>query len=314
MGGSQPKMCHTQEIAFEPAHDEWRPIDEWHEDLSQGQSCEPRQNCRLCCKPVESHVEEVLVVHHEALQKVDFLLRHDELTSCEAPAVPECVTAVQRARVVKRLWLQQGTSQAPHGTREDTGGSRRELSAVPAERSGGQNNGAERAPQPLQEESEGGDPSDDESTRQLLPEFSSEGAPLPLAGLEERFRIGLDMWTLSRGQDHEVVQETVLLQMPEWDSSVIRINGDRFHKTFPLHSITCVELTTNVKSGRCNGVPEERGVYVYLTATTGSQGTNDCAHFAFQHAKDAHDFRTWMRTFHPSQLVSASDADPVGTC
>eukprot|EP00747_Dinoflagellata_sp_TGD_P182118 gnl/TRDRNA2_/TRDRNA2_36225_c0_seq1.p1 gnl/TRDRNA2_/TRDRNA2_36225_c0~~gnl/TRDRNA2_/TRDRNA2_36225_c0_seq1.p1 ORF type:complete len:206 (-),score=44.32 gnl/TRDRNA2_/TRDRNA2_36225_c0_seq1:145-762(-) len=103
------KMCHTQEIAFEPLHNEWRPIDEWSEDVMSANSCEASvpANCKLCCRPTDSQVEEVLVVHHEALQKVDFLLRHDELESCESPSVPECVTAVRRARIQKRLAAQQ---------------------------------------------------------------------------------------------------------------------------------------------------------------------------------------------------------------
>merc|ERR1712098_359250 len=89
-------------------------------------------------------VEEVLVVHHEALQKVDFLLRHDELTSCESPAMPECVTAVRRAKILKRLMPYRTKGQPPRG-RQDSAG------ACAAR--GGQE----------EEDSDDGDPSDEDN-------------------------------------------------------------------------------------------------------------------------------------------------------
>lgn len=97
MGTSVRKMCHTQEIAFERAEDEWRAVDAWSEDVN------PASRCGFCCRPTESQVDEVHVVHHEAFQRVDFLLHHDDLTACDAPAMPQCVTAVRRAKVLKRL-------------------------------------------------------------------------------------------------------------------------------------------------------------------------------------------------------------------
>jgi len=49
-----------------------------------------------------SSVEEVLVVHHDALRKVNFLLMGDELSVCELPAVPECVIAARRSEIQRR--------------------------------------------------------------------------------------------------------------------------------------------------------------------------------------------------------------------
>lgn len=106
MGQPPTKMCHTQEIIFEPLNDEWRAVDEWREDGPAGSSWGPidqAAKCRFCCNGSDMQVDEVLVVHHEALQKVNFLLRHDELQSCESPAVPECVMAMRRAKIQKRL-------------------------------------------------------------------------------------------------------------------------------------------------------------------------------------------------------------------
>jgi len=107
-----PRMCRTQEIMYEPTNEEWQTVDEWSEApiADSGYEGLPYVGCRaLCCRPQESdvHVDEVLVVHHDVLQKVQFLLRHDELQSCESPAVPECVMAMRRARIQKRL-MQQG--------------------------------------------------------------------------------------------------------------------------------------------------------------------------------------------------------------
>jgi hypothetical protein len=41
-------------------------------------------------------------VHHDALKKVNFLLRVDELSGCELPTVPECVIAAKRAELQRR--------------------------------------------------------------------------------------------------------------------------------------------------------------------------------------------------------------------
>eukprot|EP00927_Polykrikos_kofoidii_P034833 TRINITY_DN29462_c0_g1_i1.p1 TRINITY_DN29462_c0_g1~~TRINITY_DN29462_c0_g1_i1.p1 ORF type:complete len:540 (-),score=103.22 TRINITY_DN29462_c0_g1_i1:43-1662(-) len=110
MGQAARKMCHTHEISFEPGGtEEWQSVDEWSEDRTEP----PRlfegtpTRCRACCVPNDSKVEEVLVVHHVALQKIGFLLRHDELQGCESPAIPECVTAVRRSRIQKRLQSQR---------------------------------------------------------------------------------------------------------------------------------------------------------------------------------------------------------------
>eukprot|EP00927_Polykrikos_kofoidii_P086343 TRINITY_DN9641_c0_g1_i1.p1 TRINITY_DN9641_c0_g1~~TRINITY_DN9641_c0_g1_i1.p1 ORF type:complete len:421 (-),score=73.08 TRINITY_DN9641_c0_g1_i1:615-1877(-) len=106
MGQAAQKMCRTQEIAFEPGGaEEWQAVDEWSEDKAVPPSAleAPISNCHPCCVPGDSKVEEVLVVHHEALQKIDYLLRHDELLACESPSVPRCVMAMRRAKIQKRI-------------------------------------------------------------------------------------------------------------------------------------------------------------------------------------------------------------------
>lgn len=139
MGQKAPTICRMQEVAFEQNPDgEWQQMDdEWGETTAcrpalvllavknpsqdQGNMCEQAaqtcqdaeasssfMGCTPCCRaPVEAQIDEVLVVHHEALQKVGFLLRHDELQLCESPAVPECVTAMRRNRIQRRLAARQ---------------------------------------------------------------------------------------------------------------------------------------------------------------------------------------------------------------
>lgn len=292
MGQTQKMMCHKQEIAFEPTHDEWRPIDEWSEDLTQAHQCEPPRHCRHCCRPNESTVEEVLVVHHEALQKVDFLLKHDELTSCEAPAVPECVTAVRRAKILKRLITQQ-RSKGQRATEDATLG----VDGLPVHT---------EVRQPCHDDSDEGDPSDDEEQREhmgLLQDFSAADGHED--GFEKRFSKGLCMWAISRGMEKEIVQEAVIIQVADWDSRVLRVIGEGFHSQYPLANVTCVEIASSVEH-----TPEEQNLYVYLTATADPSKVGELRHFAFQQAEDAQDLRRWMRTFYPTQVFSATDADP----
>jgi hypothetical protein len=314
-------MCHTQEIAFEPKQDEWRAVDEWSEDVTTTTPCEATVTCGACFRPNDSHVEEVLVVHHEALQKVDFLLHHDELElrSCDSPAVPECVTAVRRSKILKCILARQGPRiKGRQGIRQEQSilASRRELSTIPEYAS----------QQPCMEDSD--DPSDEASSG------SDSKAPgdfiydSNLNSVEMRLIDGMDMWKLSFGRDNQMLQEAVLMQTLEWDSSVLRITGSENTVDFPMTCVTCVELITMLEkpSARATGVRptlqglhesmreirEERGMYVYLIATKQHSKADEPAfHFAFQDAKDAKAFRNWMRTFFPSQVVSANDSDPV---
>mmetsp|Transcript_2767 Transcript_2767/g.7424 ORF Transcript_2767/g.7424 Transcript_2767/m.7424 type:complete len:244 (-) Transcript_2767:20-751(-) len=115
-GLSTRRLCHTQEIAHGPLADEWTSLGQWTLEVEDS-STSFNGDCRAavgaawgvtCCAGEESGprpVEEVLVVHHDALRKVDFLLRVDELagTSCELPSVPECVVAAKRAELNRRI-------------------------------------------------------------------------------------------------------------------------------------------------------------------------------------------------------------------
>jgi len=112
MGQAPPRrMCHTQEIALEPRSDQWQTLGRWTTtaEVDQAEAGGIGRGCKAalvppCCATDDGacSVEEVLVVHHDALRKVNFLLKVDELSGCELPAVPECVVAARRAELRKR--------------------------------------------------------------------------------------------------------------------------------------------------------------------------------------------------------------------
>jgi len=103
MGQSRTRLYHTQEIAYVPAVNEWQRLGQWSNEVVAASS--PWH--AACCGADEgnSSVEEVLVVHHDALKKVNILLRADELSGCDLPSVPECVVAAKRAEIRRRSQL-----------------------------------------------------------------------------------------------------------------------------------------------------------------------------------------------------------------
>lgn len=111
MGQSSRRLCHTQDITYDATVREWQPvkrttrIDEVPGNASIPPACDHAQTkCRALCGGNDgiNGVDEVLVVHHEALKKVNFLLRVDELSGCDLPTVPECVVAAKQAEMQKR--------------------------------------------------------------------------------------------------------------------------------------------------------------------------------------------------------------------
>mmetsp|Transcript_78051 Transcript_78051/g.220681 ORF Transcript_78051/g.220681 Transcript_78051/m.220681 type:complete len:236 (+) Transcript_78051:149-856(+) len=105
------RLCHMQEIAHEPFANEWQSLGQWTAEVEDaggggGNECKAAAAAwgATCCANDDGgcSVEEVLVVHHDALKKVNFLLRVDELSGCELPTVPECVVAAKRAEMQKK--------------------------------------------------------------------------------------------------------------------------------------------------------------------------------------------------------------------
>mmetsp|Transcript_8201 Transcript_8201/g.23450 ORF Transcript_8201/g.23450 Transcript_8201/m.23450 type:complete len:242 (+) Transcript_8201:146-871(+) len=108
------RVCRTQEISLGCYADglwQAQTLSRWTtaDDSEFQEPCSAR-GCHAavippCCRVAEDQsVEEVLVVHHDALRKVNFLLKVDELSGCEVelPAVPECVAAARRAELQRR--------------------------------------------------------------------------------------------------------------------------------------------------------------------------------------------------------------------
>lgn len=88
-------------------------VEEWYlcvedrppgfEEKRRATSSTERLLCGTCCRNDEEALEEVVIIHHEALRKVDFLLRYDELARCESPHIPSCVTALKNEKLNRRF-------------------------------------------------------------------------------------------------------------------------------------------------------------------------------------------------------------------
>lgn len=73
------------------------------EDLEREPTCQSAVRPPCCAvDDAACSVEEILVVHHDALRKVNYLLKVDEFSGCELPAVPECVLAARRVEQQRR--------------------------------------------------------------------------------------------------------------------------------------------------------------------------------------------------------------------
>lgn len=295
MGQTTKKMCHTQEIAFEPTQDEWRPVDEWDEDVTPGQNCEVPSNCRLCCRPGDQHVEEVLVVHHEALQKVNFLLKHDELSSCESPTVPECVAAVWRSKIQKRLLVQHRTPAPCDVLPIETSSPRRRR----------ENSGLDS------EESSDNEASDEDGPRQFrFPDDFNQDEQLSVV---DRLSTGLQMWLLMRGSEGKMVEEEVVIHWSAAEPSTLIIVGQHICTTLPLANLRCMEVAMDNAVKAADVVPPPRGMedretYVYLQMDDGSVSTSQSScHLAFHSTRDAHEFKDWMRALNASHVTPSTE-------
>jgi len=110
MGQAAPRrICHTQEIAFTQQQGEWQSLGATTTEVGGCDSAPLAHKCKArlvppCCAADDgtSSVEEILVVHHDALRKLNFLLEVDELSGCELPAVPECIIAARRSELQRR--------------------------------------------------------------------------------------------------------------------------------------------------------------------------------------------------------------------
>eukprot|EP00929_Paragymnodinium_shiwhaense_P045582 TRINITY_DN23270_c0_g2_i1.p1 TRINITY_DN23270_c0_g2~~TRINITY_DN23270_c0_g2_i1.p1 ORF type:complete len:165 (+),score=25.15 TRINITY_DN23270_c0_g2_i1:105-599(+) len=53
-----------------------------------------------CCKDAnDGSVEDIIVVHHDAFNRLSFLMKFDELSAAELPSVPQSVVEARRAEM-----------------------------------------------------------------------------------------------------------------------------------------------------------------------------------------------------------------------
>lgn len=106
--GQQVQKLHTQEYRYvEEKYGEgnFQSIGERIDESSSPDPCEALPFHCSCCRTEE--IEEAVVVHHDALRQVNFLLSYDELAAEELPGVPRCVGAVRQAKN-KTKWAKRG--------------------------------------------------------------------------------------------------------------------------------------------------------------------------------------------------------------
>jgi len=284
-------MCHTQEITFEPdggnSTAEWQAIDEWSEDKAVS-SLATLDNtslaCRHCCDANDSKIEEVLVVHHEALQKVNFLLRHDELQACEAPTIPECVTAMRRARIQRKL---QGTRSRCWGPVVEH--------AEP------------------QYEAIDGDPSDDEDIAVVVEgDFESlrpfDGWVARLSGTGVLMR-ALRPEPLDGAAD-STSEDAVMRLLPassDLETSSLILRGSAgFVRQAPIFDVTCELCTPSLQDSK--KPTGDAALEICLAFNSKTDEGNCVERFTFLHREDADEFREWMKWM---KNASEHQASPV---
>lgn len=106
------RFIHSQEITHSADLNEWKSLRQRTvevEETNPGAGSECKASMApwtgACCASDDAGpfcVEEVLVVHHDALKNINFLLRVDELSGCALPSPPECVIAAKHAELQKR--------------------------------------------------------------------------------------------------------------------------------------------------------------------------------------------------------------------
>lgn len=192
--------------------------------------------CRSCCQAVEE-IDEVLIVHHEALRKVDFLLKYNELTSCDSPTLPACVNAVKHARIERACAAlrRQMPADAEAADAEQGGqssSSREHGGAVASERMS-QTRGFEEAP-------EGAVPSDGAELSKELGKHLASGRQQLLQFLH-KMSMGLEVRFLEdgcAGASVDVLLRLLFMHGP----LVFSIEGEGFVEYVPLAAVSCVHI------------------------------------------------------------------------
>lgn len=313
MGQATRRLCHTQEIAYEPALDEWRPIDEWSQDMTENETCEKMPlACRVCCKPSESQVEEVIVVHHEALQRVDFLLRYDELAACESPALPECVSAVRRSKIQKRL---QTHGSRPASQVKDGGTGPLRLPDVahqegledndPSITSDGEHDGED-------ETSAGYTHSPQDLSAEMMHRVQAERKML--ANFVRRMHDGMAMTMLEVGN----APKKIVLRLPPENPQVLLIEKNAGGmETIPLSCVSCIHIGCRDHIFEAAGKLPSMCMVLTAALPSKEQGELDADtqavgeptgkmhtyHLTFESQDDAEEFKKGMKRFRDQRFL-----------
>eukprot|EP00746_Dinoflagellata_sp_MGD_P141390 gnl/MRDRNA2_/MRDRNA2_74505_c0_seq2.p1 gnl/MRDRNA2_/MRDRNA2_74505_c0~~gnl/MRDRNA2_/MRDRNA2_74505_c0_seq2.p1 ORF type:complete len:338 (+),score=69.27 gnl/MRDRNA2_/MRDRNA2_74505_c0_seq2:71-1084(+) len=323
--GQQIQKCHTQEYRYvEEKYGEgnFQSMGERIDETYSPDPCESMPFHCSCCRTEE--IEEAVVVHHDALRQVNFLLSYDELAAEELPGVPRCVGAVRQAKN-KTKWAKRGIQvPLPTPTRPPAvDGEDNEKDGTTEEKDDAQDdwydrNFAANWPQPPDGQRSVGSAaasSMDSASSSGAAAFAGQEDPSnfldevfdhanlerkELSGFLRRMRQGMALKMLGPKGEKVNSKDVMLRLVLSSVKHVFRIEADDLMETIPLHTVASVHVGGKHETD----VPAaERELCMIMRTVWSSQsadgpqpsgGDEISYRFIFRSAKERDDFKAGM--------------------
>lgn len=255
-------------------------------------------------------------MHHEALQRVDFLLRHDELAACESPSLPECILAMRRTKIQKRLQQQQQHMGPGAGAKdaaplpplqEQDNEELQDDPSVEGDPEGPNANSIDSSSVP-----DVTDPasSHKDLSKEVLARIQAERKQL--VEFLRRMNKGMQMTMLPQDDGKP---KDVLLLMPRGEEQVfsLEVPGAK-PEVIPLARVSCIHIGCRDGVFEANGKDHSMG----MVMTVNSSSPGDAAaghsaartyHFSFVSVSDADEFKRGMKRLRDQDILKgAADA------
>lgn len=326
--GQQIQKCHTQEYRYvEEKYGEgnFQSMGERIDETYSPDPCEALPFHCSCCRTEE--IEEAVVVHHDALRQVNFLLSYDELAAEELPGVPRCVGAVRQAKN-KTKWAKRGIqvplptpSRPPavdgdeadnQGGNEEKDDSHDDWSVAPELRYDRSTNWPDvprsvgiLATNGMDASSSSGayaSAGQDEGANFLDEVFDHANLERrELSAFLRRMRQGMALKMLApKGEPSSNSKDVVLRLVLSSVKHVFRIEADDLMETIPLHTVASVHVGGKHES---DVLPADRELCMIMRTVWSSQsadggetsgGDEISYRFVFRSAKERDDFKAGM--------------------
>lgn len=258
------------------------------------------------------------MVHHEALQRVDFLLRYDELAACESPALPECVSAVRRSKIQKRL--QNHGSHPASQAKEGGGSAPMQLPEVAHQEGIEDESGSEAENGPdggEYLESGGYTTGPQDLSAEMMHQVQAERKML--SQFVRRMHDGMAMTLF----DNKCNSKKVVLRLPPEHSQALLLETSTGNETIPLSCISCIHI--GCRDSIFEAAGKSASMCMILTAALPTKGQSsgvldsDSAlvgeptgkmqtyHLAFESLKDAEEFKKGMKRFRDQSFLGEAN-------